>query len=55
MAFFQYLFCSETQADLYQSNLQGGKPRSGWVSLSDVDNSQLYLTFNEEGDQGGMK
>lgn len=42
MAFYQHLFCSETQADLYQSNLQGGKPLRGWVSLSDVDNSQLY-------------
>lgn len=42
MAFYQHLLCSETQADLYQSNLQGGKPPRGWVSLSDVDNSQLY-------------
>lgn len=42
MAFYQYPFFSETQADLYQSNLQGGKPLKGWVCLSDVDNSQLY-------------
>lgn len=42
MVFFQHLFFSEIQADLYQSNLQGGKPLRGWVSLSDVDKSQLY-------------
>lgn len=41
-SFYQHLFCSEMQADLHQSNLQGGKPLRGRASLSDVDHFQLH-------------
>lgn len=41
-SFYQHLFCSEMQADLHPSNLQGGKPLRRRASLSDVDHLQLH-------------